>query len=229
MNGWRRLGLVVCLAYSIGIVLYANSQLARQHTSTWTYWENGWTVNWANVALIGLAVPVAVWVFSEWVISGFRKREFSPLVTLITCSCCQNDSPLAAKFCSNCGHTFQAPGQPRSELPVTREVAPVPDTHQEPTILHSEKAKPNPAWLWLFGVIAILADVSILISVFAGRPPMSQYGGGMLSTHGLLFYFLWRDLGKKGWQGGLIGVFVGLFIFALAAFTAGYIGHVPSR
>jgi len=125
------------------------------------------------------------------------------------CSQCGAQAVDDAKFCSNCGAAVV-----KSE-----------STASVPLPVVAPPTKPRSIWLFVFVFILVPVYASMFLPAFAGRPQVPQAGNGSMWATGLFFYFYWRHLGKKGWQGALIGALLGVSIFFLASFVGGYVRH----
>lgn len=98
-------------------------------------------------------------------------------------------------------------------------------TSDNSTTATPSTAKPKRIWLVLVGVALFSTYASIFIPAFVGQPPNVQAISGSLFWTGLFFYLWWRQRERKGWQGALLGVVVGIAMVNLAAF----LGTVQER
>lgn len=77
---------------------------------------------------------------------------------------------------------------------------------------------------WLYGVGALLSIIyaSDIIPALSGKQPGERSGGMVVLFPGVFFYLWWNRLGRKGWQGFLIGSPIGLSAFVISACVAGF-------
>ncbi len=84
---------------------------------------------------------------------------------------------------------------------------------------------PRKIWLFIVGFLLMGTYASMFISAFSGQAVSPMSGYASMLWNGLLFYLWSKRRGRKGWHGALLGVFVGVLAFALAAFVRGVVGH----
>jgi hypothetical protein len=91
--------------------------------------------------------------------------------------------------------------------------------------LESEMPEPRKSlfiWIVIVGIGLVGIFAAILIPAFTGQKPTTNPPVGlyvMLWT-GLFFYLMWKQQDKKSWQGTLIGLGVGFFVYTGAIMVA---------
>lgn len=112
-----------------------------------------------------------------------------------------------ASFCSKCGSAVTA--NQSETLSVAVPIA-------------AELKRPLLVWLYIVGVLLMGTYAAMFIPAFAGQKVNPQTGTGSMLWTCLFFYLWWKQRARKGWQGALIGVTLGTFVFAAAAFIGGF-------
>ena len=126
------------------------------------------------------------------------------------CKQCGTLTVTDAKFCSKCGAAVA--GEVSDEFP-------------EETMGKADIAKPRRIWLYVAGVLLVGAYAAMFLPALAGQSINPQSGFGSMLWTGLFFFLWWRQRGRSGSRGALIGTVVGILIFMLAAFVGGLMRH----
>lgn len=94
---------------------------------------------------------------------------------------------------------------------------------QAEAVVDTKELKPKKIWLYIVGFLVVGAYAGIFIPIFAGKNIINPASAGYSSMFitGLFFYILWKQRSRKGWQGALIGVLIGIIVFTLASFVEG--------
>ena len=129
------------------------------------------------------------------------------------CLACGNLNRGVASFCARCGTSIKDTG-----------IASSVDQDAKIDDLPVEKL-PNPIWLWLSALLTIAVDAAIFLPAFEGQQLPKRILPSSLWIHGLFFYFFWGTIGKRGWQGALVGVGVGVAVIAVAGFVSGFVSR----
>lgn len=79
--------------------------------------------------------------------------------------------------------------------------------------------------LVLLGLALVGTYAAMFIPALAGQPVNPQTGPGALLWTSVFFYVYWKRRGGPGWRGAVLGAFIGLCVFILAAFVSGYVRH----
>ena len=137
----------------------------------------------------------------------------------MNCSQCGTNLAADAKFCHKCGHAAASDLSPSPTPSIFPASAPVVETAP---LAPTQAAKPKRIdWfsLTICLIILIPAYAAELIPAFAGQSSNPKNGAGLLLGSVIMFYFLFKALGRKPWVGAVVGV---IAAFALS-FASGFI------
>lgn len=125
----------------------------------------------------------------------------------MNCTKCGTAVSPDAKFCAECGSPIsEAPSQKDAKAPVV------------PTVATKRKA----VSLYILGGFLILGYAMLFTPDFLGKGISPQTSAGYIFWTGLLFYLWWKQRGRNGWHGALVGSAIALVVL----FVAGFIGGV---
>ena len=116
------------------------------------------------------------------------------------CNKCDAELPNTAKFCANCGiptHTAKLEAVDKTE---------------------SEKPKPSGTrnvLLVLIGIALVGTYAAMFIGASAGRAPGTNtpYLLSVVFGTSVVFYLWWKQKGRKGWEGALLGAIIGFLVY----------------
>jgi hypothetical protein len=77
--------------------------------------------------------------------------------------------------------------------------------------------------LWLVGLLLVGAYAAAFVPGLAGQRPSGQAGMAALVWSALFFGLLWKRRAQNTWQGIVIGIVVGFFVFMAGHFAAGVV------
>lgn len=86
-------------------------------------------------------------------------------------------------------------------------------------------SKANRFWLIVLGIGMVGVYAALFVPALGGLDIEPKLGISFTLGHVLFFRLWWKQKGRKGWHGALLGLFVGFLMFFLAAFLSGIIKH----
>jgi hypothetical protein len=114
------------------------------------------------------------------------------------CHQCGTPATEAAKYCTKCG------------IPL---LADNPNSAVAASAAHPETQGPRSVWMYLLGLFLVGTYSAVLIPALAGEPPQTQHVFGCMLWTSVFMWLWWTRRGRKGWQGAVIGIGVGLLSY----------------